>query len=268
MCIMTGIRLKDKRCLIVGGTSGLGFAAAQRFVEEGAQLIIAGRSVENGAAAVERLGGAASVQFCACDAADATQVNLLFEHVIDHCGGLDILYHVAGISGRRDGDGPLHECTDEGWQATLDVNLKSVFLTNRAAVQHFLRIKQPGVILNMSSVLAFAPAPRFFDTYAYAASKGGIIAMSRQAAARYAPDKIRINVIAPGLIDTPMAARACQDEAIRRYLQAKQPLAPGPGRPEDCADAAVFLCSDEARFVTGTVLTIDGGWCVSEGQFA
>lgn len=265
---MNGARLKDKRCLIVGGTTGLGFAAARRFLEEGARLVIAGRSVENGAAAVDELGGAGRVQFCSCDAADATQVGLLFEHVIDSLSGLDIVYHVAGISGRKQGDGPLHECTDDGWQATLDANLKSVFLTNRAAVRHFLGRQQPGAILNMASVLAFAPSPKFFDTYAYAATKGGIIAMSKEAAARYAPDKIRINVIAPSLIDTPMAARACADDAIRSFLRTKQPLAGGPGRPEDCADAAVFLCSDEARFVTGTVLTIDGGWCVSEGQFS
>jgi NAD(P)-dependent dehydrogenase (short-subunit alcohol dehydrogenase family) len=191
---------------------------------------------------------------------------LLFEHVLDALSGLDVVYHVAGVSGRRHGDGPLHECTDDGWQTTLDANLKSVFLTNRAAVRHFLVGKQPGTILNMASVLAFAPSPRYFDTYAYAATKGGIIAMSKEAAARYAPDKIRINVIAPSLIDTPMAARACADDAIRAFLRTKQPLSDGPGRPEDCADAAVFLCSDEARFVTGTVLTIDGGWCVSDGQ--
>lgn len=268
MLIMNGTRLKDKRCLIVGGTTGLGLAAARRFVEEGAMLIIAGRSVDNGAAAVDALGGAACVQFCACDAGDPTQVNLMFEHVLDHLGGLDILYHVAGISGRRHGDGPLHECTDDGWHTTLDANLKSVFLTNRAALRHFLEARRGGAILNMASVLAFSPSPRYFDTCAYAASKGGIIAMSKLAAARYAPDKIRVNVIAPSLIDTPMSARACQDDDIRRYLQSKQPLGGGPGRPEDCADAAVYLCSDEARFVTGTVLAVDGGWCVSEGQHA
>jgi NAD(P)-dependent dehydrogenase (short-subunit alcohol dehydrogenase family) len=242
-------------------------AAARRFVEEGAWLIIAGRSVEHGAMAVEALGGAHRVQFYACDASDATQVQLLFEHVRDQLGGLDVLYHVAGSSGRRQGDGPLHECTDDGWQATLDANQKSVFLTNRAAVRSFLEAKQPGVILNMASVLAFAPSPRYFDTYAYAATKGAVIAMSREAAARYAAERIRINVIAPSLIDTPMAARACADESIRNFLRTKQPLMGGPGHPGDCADAAVFLCSDEARFVTGTVLTIDGGWCVSEGQY-
>jgi NAD(P)-dependent dehydrogenase (short-subunit alcohol dehydrogenase family) len=258
-------RLENKRCLIVGGTTGLGLAAAHRFLEEGAKLIIAGRSVDKGAAAVDELAGQA--HFFSCDAADAVQVKLLFEHAAETLGGLDVLYHVAGISGRRHGDGPLHECTDDGWQTTLDANLKSTFQTNRAAVQHFLAEKQGGAILNMASVLGFAPAPRYFDTYAYAATKGGIVAMSRLAAAGYAPDGIRVNVIAPGLVDTPMAARAVDDPLINAYLRTKQPLRPGPGTAADCADAAVFLCGDEARFITGVVLPVDGGWCVSEGQY-
>src|SRR5262249_4925918 len=150
-------------------------------------------------------------------------------------GGIDVLYHVAGMSGRRYGDGPLHECTDAGWQATLDGNLKSTFLTNRAAVRHFLGAKQPGVILNVASVLALAPSPGHFDACAYAAARGGVIALSRLAAARYAADGIRVNVLAPGLIDTPMAARAVQDPDILAYLRTKQPLRGGPGRPDDCA---------------------------------
>ncbi len=119
----------------------------------------------------------------------------------------------------------------------------------------------------MASVLGFAPSPRYFDTYAYAATKGGIIAMSRLAAARYAADGIRVNVIAPSLIDTPMATRAAHDPAILHFLRTKQPLSRGPGQPADCSAAAVFLCSAEARFITGVVLPVDGGWCVSEGQY-
>jgi NAD(P)-dependent dehydrogenase (short-subunit alcohol dehydrogenase family) len=194
-------------------------------------------------------------------------VKRLFRHAIAWMKGLDILYHVAGISGRSLGDGPLHKCTEEGWQATIDANLKSTFLTNKAAVRHFLEHKQPGVILNMASVLAFAPSPHFFDTYAYTATKGGIIAMSKLAAARYARRGIRVNVIAPGLIDTPMAQRAARDPAIRDFLHTKQPLTKGPGQPEDCSEAAIFLCCDAARFITGVVLPVDGGWCVSEGQY-
>jgi NAD(P)-dependent dehydrogenase (short-subunit alcohol dehydrogenase family) len=249
--------LANKRCLIVGGTSGLGLAAAHCFVKEGARLVVAG---------LQEVQSPVGVGSLVCDARDNEQVEAMFAATVQILGGLDVLYHVAGGSGRKDGDGPLHECTDAGWQATLDENLKSTFLTNRAAIQHFLGRKQPGAILNMASVLALDPSPRYFDTCAYAAAKGGIIAMSRLAAARYAADGIRVNVIAPGLIDTPMSARAVGDPAIGEYLRFKQPLAAGPGRPEDCSDAAVFLCSDAARLITGVFLPVDAGWCVSEGQ--
>jgi len=260
-------RLENKRCLIVGGTTGLGLAAAARFLQEGSRVVISGRSPEKGAAAVEQIRGHGPVQFVACDAADTKQVERLFSETTTILGGLDVLYHVAGISGRNHGDASLHKCADEGWQATIDANLKSTFLTNRAAVRHFLDKQQSGVILNMASVLAFSPAPRHFGTCAYTASKGGIIAMSNLAASRYARDGIRVNVIAPGLIDTPMATRAAGNPDIRRYLESKQPLVRGPGHPEDCADAAVFLCSEEAKLITGVVLSVDAGWCVSEGQY-
>lgn len=259
-------RLAGKRCVIVGGTTGLGLAAAHHFLAEGARVAIAGRSVEKGSAALKTLSQHGEVVFIACDASRAADVAGLFEQALKRFGRLDVLYHVAGISGRSLGDGPLHECTDEGWHATVDANLKSTFLTNRAAVRHLLAARQPGTILNMSSVLAFSPSPQYFDTCAYTATKGGIIAMSRLAAARYAADGIRVNVIAPGLIDTPMAARACGDQAIRDFVASKQPLAHGPASAADCSAAAVFLCSDEARLVTGVVLPVDGGWCVSDGR--
>ena len=249
-------QLENKRCLIVGGTSGIGLAAARHFLAEGARVVVAGLDDQP-----------IPIESCRCDARDSQEVDRLFDFTRSTLGGLDVLYHVAGGSGRKDGDGPLHECSDAGWQATLDLNLKSTFLTNRAAIRHFLAHKQPGVILNMASVLAVSPSPHHFDTCAYTAAKAGIIGMSRLAAARYAADGIRVNVLAPGLIDTPMAQRAVQDEAIRAFLQTKQPLAGGPGSPDACAGAAVFLCSDAAAFITGAVLPVDGGWCVSEGQY-
>src|SRR6266545_7300053 len=204
-------RLQDKRCLIVGGTGGLGLAAAQRFLDEGAALVLAGlpEGVEHRQHLPE---GRIWVE--PADVTVPEQVEQLLARVLQLLGGLDVLYHVAGGSGRRLGDGPLHECSDEGWQYTLDLNLRSTFLTNRAAVRHFLAQRQPGVILNMASVLALSPSPHHFDTCAYTASKGGIIALSRLAAARYAANGIRVNVIAPGLIDTPMASRAAGDPAI------------------------------------------------------
>lgn len=253
--------LANKRCLIVGGTSGLGLAAARQFLAEGARLAIAGLADD----CLEAARADLSVPCFPCDATQSANVETLFTQTVAALGGLDVLYHVAGSSGRRLGDGPLHACSDDGWHATLNANLTSMFLTNRAAVRQFLAQGSGGVILNMASVLALDPAPRHFDTIAYTASKGGIISFSKLAAASYADRGIRVNVLAPGLIDTPMAARAIGDDTIRAYLQTKQPLWHGPGSPEDCAAAAVFLCSDAARALTGVVLPVDGGWRVSEG---
>ena len=182
-----------------------------------------------------------------------------------------MLFHVAGISGRRFGDAALHDCSVEGWDTVLTANARSLFLTDRAAIRQMLG--QPldvhglrGTVLNMGSVLGWSPAPDFFGTYAYAASKGAIRAMTVNAAARYAHERIRFNLIAPGLIETPMAVRAVADPAIQTYLETKQPLSNGAGTPEDCAEAALFLCEPGTRFLTGVVLNVDGGWCVSEGQ--
>jgi NAD(P)-dependent dehydrogenase (short-subunit alcohol dehydrogenase family) len=259
-------RLDGKRCLIVGGTSGIGRGAAERFVAEGARLVVAGTAAEEGQAVAAELARHGEAHFVCADVCDTAQMDALYQTALDRLGGLDVLYHLAGGSGRKFGDGTLHECSDDGWSATLHLNLTSTFLTNREAVRHFLAAGQGGVILNVASVLALAPSPRHFDACAYTAAKGGVIALSRLAAARYAADGIRVNVLAPGLIYTPMTARAVGDDAILTYLHTKQPLTSGPGRPDDCAGAAVFLCSDEARFVTGAVLPLDGGWCVSEGQ--
>jgi NAD(P)-dependent dehydrogenase (short-subunit alcohol dehydrogenase family) len=258
-------RLKDMRCLIVGGTGGIGLAAARRFLEEAAAVVIAGLDSDEGQAAIAKLAGLGPVKFSRCDATDPEQIEQLHRDSLAFLGGLDVLYHVAGASGRRFGDGPLHECSVEGWQATLDANLKSVFLSNRMAVRHFLREKQGGTILNLSSALALAPAPKHFDTCAYTAAKAGIIGLSRLAAASYAANAIRVNVLALGLLDTPMSQRAVNDPEVRRFLLGKQPLSLGPGAPEDCSEASVFLCSAEARFITGVVLPVDGGWCVGNG---
>ena len=165
------------------------------------------------------------------------------------------------------GDGPLHEMTDDGLRATLELNLHSVMLSNRAAVRQFLAQKTGGAILNLGSVLGWSPSPEYFSTHAYAAAKAAMIGFTRATAAYYAKHDIRINVLAPALVETPMARRAAADATILKFIATKQPLDGGRiGRSEDCDGAAVFFLSDAARYVSGQMLAVDGGWTVSEGQ--
>jgi NAD(P)-dependent dehydrogenase (short-subunit alcohol dehydrogenase family) len=140
--------------------------------------------------------------------------------------------------------------------------------SNRAAIKYFLEQKQSGVVLNMGSVLGFSPSPKYFSTHAYAATKSAVIGFTKSIAAYYASYNIRANVLAPSLIETPMSQRAANDETIMEFIKTKQPLDGGRiGVPEDADGAAVFLLSDHAKFITGQVIAVDGGWSVSEGQY-
>jgi NAD(P)-dependent dehydrogenase (short-subunit alcohol dehydrogenase family) len=175
---------------------------------------------------------------------------------------------VAGGSGRKFGDGPLHEITEEGWTRTLSLNLTSLMLSNQAAVKAFLERKSAGTILNMGSVLGYSPSPEYFVTHAYAAAKSAAIGFTKSVAAYYAKRDIRINLIAPGLVETPMAKRAANDDKILSFIKTKQPLDGGRiGTPEDLDGAAIYFMSDYSRFATGQVLSVDGGWSISEGQY-
>jgi len=210
-------RLQGRTCLIVGGTSGIGLATARRFLAEGALVTVCGRSqktAEEARAHLEEIGGERALALAA-DVSDPAQVEELFRQaLVFFAGRLDILYHVAGISGRRFGDAALHECTLEGWDTVLDANARSLSLTNRAAVRQVLA--QPfdehglrGTVLNMGSVLGWSPAPDFFGTIAYSASKGAIRTITLNAAARYARDRIRFNprFSPPPAIWAPIAPR-------------------------------------------------------------
>ena len=166
------------------------------------------------------------------------------------------------------GDGPLHEITLEGWNKTLELNLTSLMLSNQAAIREFISMKKAGTILNMSSVLGYSPSPRHFATHAYAAAKSAIIGFSKSIAAYYAKDDIRVNVIAPSLVETPMAQRAAHDETILSFIKTKQPLAGGRiGHPADLDGLAIYFMSDQSRFTTGQIISVDGGWSISEGQY-
>lgn len=258
------LALQDKSIVIMGGTTGLGLSAAQACASQGADLVLVGRTAESGLAAEHLLRPRAI--FVQGNVTDPATVEKAIEVAIRRKGRLNGLYHVAGGSGRSSGDGPLHELTDEGLDSTLRWNLSSLVISNRAAVRAFLHQGTGGSIVNMSSVLAFSPAPTYFATHAYAAAKAGIIGFTKSCAAYYSKQNIRFNVLAPALVETPMSARSRGNETIMKYIATKQPLDGGRiGMPQDLDAAVIYFLSDQSRFVTGQVLAIDGGWSITEG---
>jgi NAD(P)-dependent dehydrogenase (short-subunit alcohol dehydrogenase family) len=247
--------------IVTGAASGIGRATALRFAAEGARVAALDRSAAGLAATVAQIqAGGGEALALAADVTQAEAVRAAVEQALAVWGRLDAVFNGVGASGRRYGDGPADQCTLEGWQWTLAVNLTSVFLVCKHTLPALLEAR--GAIVNLSSVLGLVGGDEDFATHAYATSKGGIIALSRAMAAYYAPRGVRVNVIAPGLIATPMSQRAQADPRILTRLPHLQPLTGAMGMPEDVAAAAAYLASDDARFVTGTVLTVDGGWTV------
>jgi NAD(P)-dependent dehydrogenase (short-subunit alcohol dehydrogenase family) len=257
----------DLSIAVVGGTTGLGFSAAKALVTHGARVVLCGRSQDSVNRALAGLGK--NARGFAGNAMDPATAERAVQMAVTEFGSLDGLYHVAGGSGRGHGDGPLHEISGEGWDFTMSQNLTSVFHSNRAALQQFISQGRGGAILNMSSVLSWSPSPEFFASHAYAAAKAAVIGLSKAAASYYAPQNIRVNVIAPALVETPMSQRATGNAGIMRFIKSKQPLDGGRiGLPQDLDGAALFLLSRQSHFITGQVLAVDGGWTVSEGNVA
>jgi len=254
-------RLTDKVAIITGGGSGIGLATAQLFAEEGAQVVIFEIDASRADESLLSLKGPLTASSHVVDVASAPQVESAIKVVVNTYGRLDALVNVAGGSGRRWGDGPTDSCTLEGWEKTLALNLDSVFYSCKYALQAMLP-QARGVIVNVSSVLGMVGGDDDFATHAYASSKGAVISLTRSIASYYAPRGIRANVICPGLIATPMSQRAQESEHIRSRLKQLQPLTGDFGSPRDVAHAALYLASDESSFVTGSVLTVDGGWTV------
>ena len=260
------------RGVLVTGSTGMAASAARRIAAEGGAVFAVSRTPGHAEALADEI--RASGGTCGWHAADLrheSEVDEAFAAFDAAVGRLDAVYSVAGISGRRFGDGPLHEATLEGWESVIAANATSQFLVARAAVRRMLAHAPDasgsrGAILLMSSTLATHPSPAFFATHGYAASKGAIEALTRALAAYYGPYGIRVNAIAPSLIATPMSRRAQDDPAILAYLADRQPLAGGPIDADAVTATALHLLSHEAAMVTGQVVAVDGGWGVSEGR--
>ena len=253
------------KSLLIAGSSGIAAATATLAAEAGARLLIATAESDTGWVLASETGAE-------CWIGDLTRPNAA-ESAVGLCvqkfGRVDAVFHAAGMSGRRFGDGPVHECSDEGWDLTLAHNLKSVFHLCRAAIAQMLG-QEPvngirGSVLNLGSVLAEAPESQFFGMHAYAAAKGAVNALSRSMASYYAPHQIRVNAIAPGMVRTPASSRSGGNAELFQFIQKKQPLVGDMVEAQDVARAALFLLGEEARPITGEVLTVDGGWAVTSG---
>jgi len=250
-------RLKGKVAIVTGGTLGIGHACALRMAEEGASVAICDVLDDQGrdfAAQLDKRG--LSAGYWHCDVRKETEVARVIGEVVKRFGRLDVLVNNAGISGSTK---PTHEVTEAEWDAVQAVNVKGVFFCTKHAILH-LRRAGGGSIINLSSIYGLVGAP---DVPAYHASKGAVRLMSKTDAMLYAGDHIRVNSIHPGYIWTPMVEhhlKALGDvEAGRKAADAMHPLG-HMGEADDIAWGAVYLASDEAKFVTGAELVIDGGY--------
>jgi len=251
------------KILIVTGSTGIAAATARLAAQAGASVIVASSDEDSAWELAQEI----ATEPWIGELALPTAADAIVTHCVSKFGRVDALFNASGLSGRRFGDGPVHETTEEGWELTLDHNLGVMFRMCRAVIARMLgqQVGENGVrgaILNIGSVLAGAPEPRHFATHAYAAAKGAVVAMSRSMAAFYAPHRIRVNVLAPGLVRTPASERAGSPELLD-FIQRKQPLTGGMVDAADVARAALFLLSEDARAITGEALAVDGGWSVT-----
>ena len=248
--------LKGTVALVTGGNGGIGLGMALGLAGAGARVVVAARNEAKSAAAVAALREAGSDSFAlAADVTDEAAVQKLFDEVAERCGRLDILVNNAGTNLRK----PLDQLALAEWRQVLDTNLTSAFLCSRAAYPHLKRAGG-GKVINIGSMLsifgaAFAPA--------YGASKGGIVQLTRSAAASWAADGIQVNAILPGWIQTELTDGARQQvPGLYERVLARTPAGRW-GQPRDLAGIAVFLASAASDFVTGTAIPVDGGYSIA-----
>ena len=247
------MRLADKVAIVTGGGTGIGAAIALTFAREGARVTVTGRRKEALALVVDRIQAAGGRALAAPGSVtDEGDVQRAVQSTVATFGRVDVLVNNAGSSLPG---APLHEISDEAWNGLMDVLLTSVFRVSRAVIPHMLR-QGGGSIVNIGSVLGLKGSATL-ALHPYAAAKAGVAMLTRTVALQYAKDHIRCNCVAPAITETPLTAGRLADPAVRRALESVHPL--GLGVPEDVAQAALYLASDEARWTTGVVLPVDGG---------
>lgn len=242
------MRLKNKIAIVTGAASGIGKAIADMFVAEGAKVIYSDiyKSVDN----LQLEEGKS--YYTPCDVSDKSQVEALIKSALDKFGSLDIMINNAGVGGL----GGILEASAEDFDKTIKINLYGVFYGAQLAAQAMKEKGVKGSIVNISSILGTVGMAQ---TIAYSSSKGGVVQLTHAASLDLAPHGIRINAIAPAFIKTKMTDDILQDENFNTMVTTNTPLG-YVGEPEDIASAALYLASDEAKYVTGTILHVDGGW--------
>jgi 3-oxoacyl-[acyl-carrier protein] reductase len=245
------MRLKDKVAVITGGLRGIGKETAKRFIEQGAKVLLADYQATGADEVLHELGDAQSVQFIQADVTSTVDVEKMVQKALDAFGRIDILINNAGITA----DGFLLKLEEEAWQRVLDVNMTGVFKCTKAVIPHMME-QGSGVILNASSVVGLYGNVGQTN---YAATKAGVIGMTKSWAKELGPKGIRVNAVAPGFIVTDMTAKVPQK--VLDIMESKTPLR-RLGQAVDIANAYVFLASDDASYINGTVLSVDGGLVV------
>lgn len=252
--------MNDKVALITGASSGIGRATAEAFAAKGAKVVVAARRQDELASLVseiEATGGQATGLMT--DVSKAEDVVRMVDHAIKSFGRLDYAVNNAGIEGTLAG---ITDLTEDDWDRVLDINLKGIFLCLKYEARAMLDCGNGGAIVNVGSVNSFLGFP---SGSAYVASKHGMVGLTTSVSAELAPQGIRVNLVCPGFIDTPMHHRArglLGDEIYDKVLLPNVHLRRA-GRPEEIAQSIVFLCSDEASYITGTTLTPDGGYTLT-----
>ena len=245
--------LRDKSALITGATSGIGEATARMFVQEGARVVLTGRSQPRGDTLSAALGE--NADFVQTELGTAASANRLIDEAAKRLGGLDILVNSAGVVYHQ----TVPNTSDEIWQETMSINVDAVFYLSRAAVIGMIE-RGGGVIVNVASTWGLVGAAQ---TAAYCASKGAVIQLTRAMAVDHAVDNVRINAVCPGGVDTPMLAREAEafgvDLEEGRQMWAKDAPDKKLATAEDIADAVTFLASSRAKHIHGAVLAVDGG---------
>lgn len=243
------MRLAGKNAIITGGGSGIGKAIAMAFVREGAQVVIAGRDRNKLETAAAEIGGDCAA--VSADVSSAKGTEKLVSAAIEKFKRINILVNNAAVLL----PGTAESLTEEDFDQTFDINVRGLWLVTRAVLPH-MRDAAGGSIVNIGSVLSLVGAR---NRVAYSASKGAVAAMTKAMALDHAAENIRVNCICPGIVETEMVAKFSTDENARKQRVALHPMGCF-GQPQDIANAAVFLASDESGWTTGSVLTIDGGY--------